>query len=98
MELKIDKLFVLLFFLIIIISFSLGFIISKVNINGNLIFENNKFEFDYSWTKAICDDNNYCLDIEIYCKDGKVVDLIPISIVVGHYEGWNDIREENNFC
>jgi len=30
-------------------------------------------------TKAICNERNYCLDVQITCEDGKVVDIKPIS-------------------
>lgn len=51
-------------------------------------------EFDYIWTKAICDDN-VCRDYEIKCMDGEVVDVSPVSGFVVFSSIWEDPREED---
>jgi hypothetical protein len=46
------------------------------------------------WTKAICNDNNYCLDVRITCINGNVVDVTPQSEGVYFSGGWRDPRPE----
>ena len=46
------------------------------------------------WTKAICDDGNFCVDYEVTCENGRVVRLerSPHSAQFG--PGWEDPRPE----
>lgn len=91
MERKIILLIILMFILGIVI----GFFISRVNLTGNVIKEEN-----YSWTKAICNSQNQCIDVLITCIDGKVVSIEPASELLDYDIGWNDPRENssNKLC
>ena len=55
-----------------------------------------------SYTKAICDENNYCQDYVVSCNRNKVLSMNPITgAVVQFSEGWQDPRDEetrNGFC
>jgi hypothetical protein len=33
----------------------------------------------HSYTKAICSDNNYCIDVIISCSRDRVIDVKPIT-------------------
>ena len=56
----------------------------------------------YSWTKAICDKNNYCQDYEIVCKDTNLISKTPITgAAVQFSENWQDPRDKEtieSFC
>ena len=54
-----------------------------------------------AWTKAICTDDNYCIDIQITCVDGKVTDLKPMGPGVQFSGAWKDRRPDelkNGIC
>jgi len=49
---------------------------------------------DYkTYTKAICDENNFCQDYEIACENKQVVGITPISGAnIQHLADWEDPR------
>lgn len=53
----------------------------------------NKNDFDYTWTKAICEGNT-CRDFEIKCLNERVIDIKPISGFVIFNNDWQDLRNE----
>ena len=56
---------------------------------------------NYSWTKAICNENNYCQDYEIVCNGKDVVRIVPTGAVIQNSPNWKDPRDEetiNKFC
>lgn len=82
------KLAILIVLIITTIS-ALYFLIIEVNITGRVILDN------YTFTKAICDENNFCQDYEIAC-DGKILlKTTPIQgAVIQHERDWQDPRGE----
>jgi len=57
---------------------------------------------EYFYTKAICNETNYCQDYEIVCKENK---LIRLNLITGasiqHSLNWKDPRDEktkNGLC
>jgi hypothetical protein len=62
---------------------------------------NNNKEYDYAWTKAICNET-HCQDYEIICKDKKVISQNPISgAAITIDNDWDDPRDEsfrNKLC
>ena len=60
------------------------------------------YSYDHSWTKAICDENNYCQDYIVFCKGKEIVSISPITgAVIQFSEDWTDPRDEelkNRFC
>jgi len=48
----------------------------------------------FVWTKAICNENNYCIDVQITCINGNVVDVKPQSEGVYFSGRWRDPRPE----
>lgn len=52
-------------------------------------------QYTSSHTKAICTENNFCQDYEIFCKDKKIVKMNPITgAVIQFSEDWEDPRDE----
>lgn len=50
----------------------------------------------YSHTKAVCNETNYCQDYEIICKNGEVVSKNPITgAAIQNSADWKDPRSEN---
>ena len=83
----------IIFLFLIIFNISLTNFAIKTN-------ENNKISFDYSWTKAICEDNK-CRDFEIKCLSGELIEMTPISGEVIFDDNWRDLRDEEErekFC
>jgi hypothetical protein len=88
--------------LIIALIIFLVVLLSIVFVNAQQIFlknlnaseKNEKFEkeYDFMWTKALCNDS-FCQDYEIYCKRGKVVNQVPITgAILFIDENWEDPR------
>ncbi len=59
-------------------------------------------EYTHSWTKAICNSENFCQDYEIFCKNQEVVKISPITgASIQFSRNWNDPRSadlRNAFC
>ncbi len=54
-----------------------------------------------TWTKAICSEENYCIDILITCDGNRVVDLTPLSEGIYFSSDWEDKRPphlKNQYC
>lgn len=65
--------------------------------SGNYVKNNDML----MWTKAICNEENYCIDVQITCKEGNVSDIKPISKGVYFQKQWKDPRPEEfkkEFC
>ena len=62
----------------------------------------NDFLDNYTYTKAICDDNNYCQDNVVSCDGKNVVSITPITgAAVQMDDDWKDPREDeeiNKLC
>jgi hypothetical protein len=56
----------------------------------------------YSYTKAICNETNYCQDYEIVCKNGEIINKNPITgAAIQHPLDWKDPRDNetiNELC
>jgi hypothetical protein len=83
-------------FLILISILSLLYInFFKKDITGKVINE-------YSYTKAICNETNYCQDYEIVCKNGEVISKNLITgAAIQFSTNWKDPRDNkaiNKLC
>ncbi len=85
-----DWRYVLLVFFLIIASFLLGLFLKDIVLTGKVIEENNKG--NYTWTKAICNEENKCIDVLVECSDGKVISMSPASDLKDFDDGWKDPR------
>ena len=45
-----------------------------------------------TWTKAICNEDNYCLDVQITCGENRVIDIKPTGQAAYFPEDWEDHR------
>jgi hypothetical protein len=62
-------------------------------LTGNVISEINK---NYTYTKAICNNSNYCQDYEIACSGNETIKRTAITgAVIQHPSDWKDPRGEN---
>ena len=85
---------------IIIISISILILVGVLfvillnqNLTGRVVETEN--ENVYSYTKAICNETNYCQDYEIICEGERVVKISPITEAVAQYsEDWEDPRDD----
>ncbi len=51
----------------------------------------------YTYTKAICTETNFCQDYEINCNNGGIVEMTPITgAFVQHNSNWQDPRENKS--
>lgn len=85
--------------LLIGIAFLLGFVLFReYSVTGKAV--DSSFEGNYSWTKAICNDKNQCIDVVIYCSGDKVVKIEPKSDLVNYSESWEHPNRDSigEFC
>ena len=72
------------------------FFLIQPNITGSAILDN------YTFTKAICDENNFCQDYIIACDGNELTKRTPIQgAVIQHHKDWQDPRGEQseiNLC
>lgn len=45
-----------------------------------------------TWTKAVCNEKNYCLDVQITCSNDKIIDIKPTGEGTYFPENWVDPR------
>jgi len=82
---------IILIILVATIIFSLN---NQKTITGETINE-------YSYTKAICNENNLCQDYEIHCQGNKITDIKPTGFIVQNPRNWQDPRnleDIEKFC
>ena len=53
-------------------------------------------KFQYSFTKAICSEENYCEDYEVVCSDDKILRLTPTGFAVQFSSEWKDKRNKED--
>ncbi len=74
----------------------LSFNIVKTRATSAAIYET------HSYTKAICNPDNYCQDYVISCNRHQILGMSPITgSAVQFSDGWQDPRDEetiNGFC
>lgn len=76
--------------IIILVIIAIAFLIfsNQRNISGAVI--SNK----YSFTKAICNETNFCQDYLIYCEGNKTTEIKPVTgAAVQLSQNWIDVRE-----
>lgn len=71
--------------IIILIGILVFSFINKPEITGETIFE-------YTHTRAVCDENNLCQDYEITCQENKVQNIKATGFVVQNPKNWEDPR------
>jgi hypothetical protein len=57
----------------------------------------NILKSQYTYTKAICTEDNFCQDYEIICSNKAIVKATPITgATVQHSSTWQDPRENKS--
>ncbi len=51
-------------------------------------------EINRTWTKAICDSDNYCQDYEIRCYDNNFISMNPTGAIIHFSDNWKDPRTQ----
>lgn len=74
--------------LLVAIAFFAGFFIRN-SFTGNVVQD---IHDNYSYTRALCNSDNECMDVVISCSGGNVASIVPSSIVVRQLDGWQDTR------
>jgi len=91
-----DKLDLLIIILVIIIVALLATFLapSQVSAITGLVISSSKTNINnYSFTKAICDENNLCQDHVIVCENQEQRSITPITgAVVQFDQNWQDPR------
>tara|TARA_Y100000296_G_scaffold86209_1_gene125111 strand:- start:535 stop:822 length:288 start_codon:yes stop_codon:yes gene_type:complete len=77
---------ILLVFLILV--FSITFYYS--NLTGKIVKDIN----NYTFTKAVCNDSNYCEDYEVSCEGNNLVSFTPTGAVTQLGNDWKDPRDK----
>ena len=77
-------------------------VIVLVGIFATFFFSNNSsptgsaIENIHTYTKAICNESNFCQDHEITCRGEEVIESKPIKgAVVQHTKEWEDPRQNS---
>lgn len=64
--------------------------------------ETDENPYTHSYTKAICNSENYCQDYEIFCKNRNIVSISPITgASIQLPRNWEDPRSAeviNKLC
>ena len=95
---KQTKILAIIILIIIVLVAALIFLINRT-LTGNIIREENN---TYMYTKAICNESNFCQDNEITCNGSMIVSVSPITgAVIQHSKDWQDPRSKediNKLC
>ncbi len=90
------------YIVLVIVALIVGILIGKYAFNGSLtgsVVSNAENNRSYSWTTAICDDKNRCVDVLIECENGNVKNLTPVSDLNEFSDNWTDPRSGKlNYC
>ena len=74
--------------ILVLVAILIYFVFSLSQITGGTI------QNYYTYTKAVCDETNYCEDYEITCQDDKLVSMNPTGAVIQFSNDWKDPRDE----
>ena len=93
---------IILIIVLLALAFCGGFFVQKIAFTGQTITETNtnSITSQYSWTTAICNASNECIDIHVECDGGKILSLKPMSGLMHWDSNWSDPRggNPNVFC
>ncbi|MCK4650503.1 hypothetical protein KAT36_04715 [Candidatus Pacearchaeota archaeon] len=82
------------FLLVVIFLIGLFFIYLWSGITGAVVFEDHVY-----YTKAVCNETNFCQDYKIYCDGENFVKMVAIDgAMVQHSDDWEDPRSEERIA
>ena len=80
-----------LIIIIIILLFLVGTFFLTAKTTGNTVKDY------YTYTKAICNENNFCQDHIITCENKKIISIEPITgASIQQTENWQDPRKNKS--
>lgn len=86
---KYQKTLFLIFIITIIVIISIALSLGRPSLTGNIIID------EYTHTKALCNETNFCQDYIITCKGNITISTTPISgATVQHKQDWADPRSD----
>ena len=78
---------------LVVFSFSILLGIVLIFIIANAIKTEPEHKIPTSmWTKAICNEENYCLDVQITCGEDGLIDVKPTGEGIQFPDDWVDPR------
>lgn len=80
---------IIILILIFLIGLTIGLLLNRFSLTGKAA---EGLDEDYTYTRAICDKNNSCIDVLIVCSNGKVSKLEPSSNLIKLESDWEDNR------
>lgn len=86
---------------LIVVSFMAGFYFEnfvddfKIPFTGKVVDE---IEKNYTYTRAVCNSDNECIDLEIRCKNGEVMELRPASELIDYEYIEPNANNSSSFC
>ena len=81
---------------IFIVGIVVGLLVDRFVLVGEVVREVIE---GYTYTTAICNSGNECIDVLVECEGGGVKSLEPVSSLMEFGEEWVDPREEGReFC
>jgi len=93
---KKETIWIIILFLFLTLSLSFFYLNFKISES------NFELPYTHSYTKAICNETNFCEDYNIVCKEHKLLMMNPTGAVVQHDKNWKDPRKEEienkNLC
>ena len=89
--------YIIITIIIILSIITTTFIITNPGLTGRTVDEELNI---YSYTKALCNKNNFCEDYEIKCNGNEVTSVNLITgAFVKHPDNWEDPRDNpNDLC
>ncbi len=96
---------IIIFLCILILILIIGFFLIKPLFTGKVLLTSTSIQDtsqntnEYIYTKAICNESNYCQDYEIKCKNNETLSMTPITgAVIQHSNDWKDPRTQEEIC
>ena len=83
-----------IFFVILAIILVLGALFFMLFLAGNITGKS--IIYEHSYTRALCNDTNYCRDYEVVCSGRNLISLNPTGYSVQLPVGWEDPRNNKN--
>ena len=80
---------IVLVVVLIILAFLAGLFLDRFVLTGQAVQGES-----YTWTTAICNSRNECIDVLVECENGNVVSIEPVSDLKKFTDEWEDIRGE----
>jgi|TARA_B100000315_G_C14532033_1_gene566656 hypothetical protein len=85
---------VIFYFIILLVFFILLFfvIFYYSNLTGKIVEDISP----YTFTKAVCNNSNYCEDYEVTCEGNNLVSFTPTGAAIQLDKDWKDPRNDES--